>query len=202
MHEDLGTASWIKFNNKPHYHGLPRYHLGTIHGGLTHECRQGPSNTPDFCTGILNVRATPNKKIESTLEDISRVLNQMREEDPGFKYEISIFREMKGFEAAEDSVAVECTRQAHIDVLGHQPNVGPIQPYMFMASDSGHMQAVGMNDGALIGPGNFTSSVVDEHVEVDKLIAAAKIYAAAVLRICDYVGSGLEAPRERAVATQ
>jgi len=70
-----------------------------------------------------------------------------------------------------------------------------------MASDSGHMQAVGMNDGALIGPGNFTSSVVDEHVEVDKLVAASKIFAAAALRICDYAGSELDT-RERAAAVQ
>ncbi len=201
MHEELGTVGWIKFDNKPHYHGLPRYHLGTVHGGLTRECREGPSNTPDFCTGILNVRATPNKKIESTMEDISRVLDQMREKDPGFKYEISIFREMKGFEAVEGSVAVDAARAAYVEVMGKEPNVGPIQPYMFMASDSGHMQAVGMNDGALIGPGNFTSSVVDEHVEVDKLVAAARIFAAAALRICDYAGSELET-RARAEATQ
>ncbi|HEV8255484.1 MAG TPA: M20/M25/M40 family metallo-hydrolase [Casimicrobiaceae bacterium] len=189
MHEDLGTAAWIKFTDKPQYDGLPRYHLGTIRGGLTRECREGPSNTPDFCSGILNVRATPNKKIESTMEDISRVLDEMREKDPGFKYEISIFRDMKGFEAKEGSVAVDAASRAYTDVMGEKPNVGPIQPYMFMASDSGHMQAVGMNDGALIGPGAFTSSVVDEHVEVTKLVAAAKIFAAAALRVCDYVES-------------
>jgi acetylornithine deacetylase/succinyl-diaminopimelate desuccinylase-like protein len=58
---------------------------------------------------------------------------------------------------------------------------------MFMSSDSGHMQAAGMNDGALIGPGSFTSSVVDEHVEVSKLVASAKIYAATALKVCGYV---------------
>ena len=76
--------------------------------------------------------------------------------------------------------------------MGEKANVGPIQPYMFMASDSGHMQAAGMNDGALIGPGAFTSSVVDEHVEVTKLVAAAKIFAAAALRICEYAESGVD----------
>lgn len=189
MHEALGSVSWIKFTDKPQYAGLPRYHLGTIHGGLTREFREGPSNTPDFCSGILNVRATPNKKIESTMEDISRVLDEMRTKEPGFQYEISIMRDMKGFEAMDGSVAVDAASKAYAEVMGHAPNVGPIQPYMFMASDSGHMQAVGMNDGALIGPGAFTSSVVDEHVEVPKLVAAAKIFAAAALRICGYVES-------------
>ncbi|MGH9140639.1 MAG: M20 family metallopeptidase [Vicinamibacterales bacterium] len=200
MHEDLGEVSWIKFNDKPQYDGLPRYHLGTIRGGLTRDCKEGPSNTPDFCTGILNVRATPNKKIESTMEDISRVLDEMRKDDPGFKYEISIFREMKGFEAVEGSVAVEAASRAYTDVMGEKANVGPIQPYMFMASDSGHMQAVGMNDGALIGPGAFTSSVVDEHVEVDKLVAAAKIFAAAALRVCEVAESGADSPARVAAA--
>jgi acetylornithine deacetylase/succinyl-diaminopimelate desuccinylase-like protein len=58
---------------------------------------------------------------------------------------------------------------------------------MFMASDSGHMQAAGIIDGALIGPGRFTSSVADEHVEISKLVDAAKIFAASALRICGYV---------------
>ena len=40
------------------------------------------------------------------------------------------------------------------------------------------------SDGVLLGPGRFTSSVPDEHVEVDKLIAAAKMYAVAALEIC------------------
>jgi acetylornithine deacetylase len=187
MHEALGSASWIKFTDKPQYHGLPRYHLGTIRGGLTREFREGPSNTPDFCSGILNVRATPNKPIESTLEDIRRVLEEMKAKDPGFGFELSIMRDMKGFEAKEGSVAVDAASRAYTDVMGRKANVGPIQPYMFMASDSGHMQAAGMNDGALIGPGPFTSSVADEYVEVDKLVAASKIFAAAALRVCEYV---------------
>jgi acetylornithine deacetylase/succinyl-diaminopimelate desuccinylase-like protein len=62
--------------------------------------------------------------------------------------------------------------------------MGSVQPYMFMGSDSGNMQLAGMKDGVLIGPGNFTSSVADEHVEVAKIIAAAKIYAASVLKLC------------------
>jgi acetylornithine deacetylase len=189
MHEDLGSASWIKFTDKPQYHGLPRYHLGTIRGGLTRDFREGPSNTPDFCSGILNVRATPNKKIESTMEDIGRVLEGMRLQDPGFKYEISIMRDMKGFEAKDGSIAVDAASKAYAEVTGQKATVGPIQPYMFMASDSGHMQAVGMNDGALIGPGAFTSSVVDEHVEVEKLVVASKIFAAAALRVCEYAES-------------
>jgi acetylornithine deacetylase/succinyl-diaminopimelate desuccinylase-like protein len=55
-----------------------------------------------------------------------------------------------------------------------------------MTSDSGHMQSAGMADGVLIGPGNFTSSVPDEHVEVDKLVTAARIYAASALKVCEY----------------
>ena len=120
------------------------------------------------------------------MEDITRVLERMREKDPGFQFEISIMRDMKGFEAKEGSIAVDAASKAYADVMGQKANVGPIQPFMFMASDSGHMQAAGMNDGALIGPGAFTSSVVDEHVEVDKLVAAAKIFAAAALRVCEY----------------
>lgn len=186
VHTEIPPGRWIRFKDKPLYHGLPRYHIGTIRGGLTREFHEGPSNTPDFCTAVLNVRATPNKPIESTRRDIERVLRDMRRSDHGFAYEISVMRDMRGFEAPRRSLAVEAAAAAHRDILGRKPNLGAIQPYMFMASDSGHMQGAGMKDGVLIGPGKFTSSIPDEHVEVSKLIAAARIYAAAALRICGY----------------
>lgn len=184
MHQEIQPGGWLNYTDKPLYDGLPRYHLATIRGGLTKEFFEGPSNTPDYCSGILNVRATPNKRIESTRDDLIKVLEAMRREDPGFQFEVEIMRGMHGFEAPSGSAVTAAATQAFQEVVGGKPQVGGIQPYMFMASDSGHMQVAGMADGCLIGPGNFTSSVIDEHVEVDKLIAAAKIYAATALRIC------------------
>jgi acetylornithine deacetylase len=187
VHTKIPPRRWLRYQDKTLYHGLPRYHIGTIRGGLTREFHEGPSNTPDFCTAVLNVRATPNKPIDSTRRDIERVLSRMRREDNGFHYEVSVMRDMRGFEAPLRSVATQAVAAAYEDVLGKKPQVGAIQPYMFMASDSGHMQAAGMKDGVLVGPGRFTSSIPDEHVEVSKLIAAARIYAAAALRICGHV---------------
>jgi acetylornithine deacetylase len=187
MHTEIKPGGWMRFTENVHHHGLPRYHLGTIHAGLTREFREGPSNTPDFCSAIFNIRTPPSKSMRSTKDDIERLLEQMRSKEPGFQYEIDPIREMLGFQAPERSVAVESASRAYVDVCGHQPAVGAIQPYMFMASDSGHMQAAGMADGALIGPGRFTSSVADEYVEVSKLVTGAKIFAAAALRICGYV---------------
>jgi len=187
MHEEIKPGSWMRFTANAHHHGLPRYHLGTIKGGLTREFREGPSNTPDFCSAIFNVRATPNKKMSSTQDDIDRVLAEMRKKEPGFQYEITPIREMLGFEAPVESKVVDAAGKAYVDVCGAAPRIGAIQPYMFMASDSGHMQAAGISDGALIGPGRFTSSVADEYVEVSKIAAAAKIFAATALRICGYI---------------
>ena len=70
--------------------------------------------------------------------------------------------------------------------MGKKPRVGGIQPYKFMASDSGHMQVAGMKDGVMLGPGKLTSSIPDEYVEVGKIVDAAKIYAATALRICGH----------------
>ena len=184
MHTEVRDKGWFNFKDKPIYKGFPRYHLGTIRGGLTKEFHEGPSNTPDYCTGIVNVRATPNKPIESTKKDLVAVLKKMQADDPGFTFEVEIIRDMKGFEAPAKSVVVDAVTRAYKSVMGKSPNVGNIQPYMFMASDSGHMQAAGMEDGLLIGPGAFTSSVIDECVEVDKLIACAKIYAATAIDVC------------------
>lgn len=186
MHTEIPESSWLRYEDKPLYDGLPRYHLATIRGGLTKEFLEGPSNTPDFCSAIVNVRATPKKSIESTKADLERVLEQMREEDPEFQYAVEVIRDMRGFEGPLKSKAADATALAYQEVMGKKPNIGGIQPYMFMASDSGHMQAGGMEDGVLIGPGKFTSSIADEHVEVEKLIDSARIYIGAALNVCGY----------------
>ena len=186
VHRTIRPGRWLRFRAKPFHRGLPRYHLASIRGGLTREFLDGPSNTPDFCTAVFNVRVMPGKSIESTKADLERVLADMRRREPQFTYEVLITRDMPGFEAPPRSVAVQAITEAYCQVTGRPPRVGAIQPYMFMGSDSGHMQRAGMKDGVLLGPGPFASSVPDEHVEVDKLIAAARIYAATALRVCGH----------------
>jgi acetylornithine deacetylase len=187
MHKELPPGGWMQFPERNlHHNGLPRYHLGSIKGGLTKEFREGPSNTPDYCSCILNFRAQPTKTMVSMGRDLTRVLETMQEEEPGFQFEVIPMREMLGFESPPESLVVARVAESYLEVMGKKPTVGAIQPFMFMASDSGHMQAAGIADGALIGPGRFTSSVADEHVEVSKLIDAAKIFAASALNICGY----------------
>jgi len=136
---------------------------------------------------VLNVRATPDRPVASTQQDIEGVLAAMQREDPEFAYEVMAVRALPGFEAPEGSYLVDAVTRAYTDVCGRSPDVGPIPPFVLMGSDSGQMQSAGMAHGALIGPGKFSSSLADEYVEVDKIVAATKIYAATALRVCGYV---------------
>ncbi|PYM55830.1 MAG: hypothetical protein DMD79_22310, partial [Candidatus Rokuibacteriota bacterium] len=88
------------------------------------------------------------------------------------------------FEAPPEGVAVRALVSACDQVTGTAPPVGALEPYMFIASDAGIMQATGMRDGVLMGPGRFTSATADEYVEVEKLILAAKVYALMALDVC------------------
>jgi len=187
MHQALRAGGWIRFSDKPQYHGLPRYQLGTIRGGMTREFHESPNLTPDFCTAVLNVRATPDRPVESAQQDIEHVLAAMQREDPQFQYEVTTVRALPGFEAPEGSFLVNAVTRAYSDVCGRAPKVGPIPPFVLMGSDSGQMQGAGMAHGALIGPGKFSSSLADEYVDVDKIVSAAGIFAATALRTCGYV---------------
>jgi acetylornithine deacetylase/succinyl-diaminopimelate desuccinylase-like protein len=187
MHQALPAGGWIRFSDKPQYQGLPRYQLGTIRGGMTREMHESPNLTPDFCTAVLNVRATPDRPVASTQQDIEGVLAAMQRDDPEFSYEVTAVRALPGFEAPEGSFLVDAVTRAYVDVCGASPDVGPIPPFQLMGSDSGQMQSAGMLHGALIGPGKFSSSLADEYVEVEKIVAATRIYAATALRICGYV---------------
>jgi acetylornithine deacetylase len=187
MHQPLSAGGWIRFSDKPQYRGLPRYQLGTLRGGMTREFHESPNLTPDFCTAVLNVRATPDRPVESTRQDIEGVLAAMRREDPQFEYEVSAVRALPGFEAPVGSYLVDAVTRAYCDVCGREPSVGPLPPFVLMGSDSGQMQSAGMLHGALIGPGKFSSSLADEYVDVANIVSAARIYAATALRICGYV---------------
>jgi acetylornithine deacetylase len=185
VHARIPPGRWLSATPGHTFPGLPRYHVGAIKGGITRDLPEngGWSSTPDFCRAIVNVRAGRDKSIESTREDLERVLRAMQERDGDFDFEVTAIRDMPAFESAA-SITREAVAGAACRVTGRRPRVGPIAPYMFMTSDSGHMQNAGMTDGVLLGPGNFTSSVPDEHVQVDTLIAATGIYAVSAVRIC------------------
>ena len=187
MHKPLSAGGWIRFSDKPQYQGLPQYLMGTIRGGMTRELHESPNLTPDFCTAVFNVRATPDRAVESAHQDIERVLAAMQREDPQFQYEVTAERALPGFEAPAGSYLVEAVTRAYVEVCGHAPNVGPLPPFVLMGSDSGQLQTAGMSHGALIGPGKFSSSLADEYVEVSKIVAATRIFAATALRTCGYV---------------
>jgi len=184
MHEAMRPGGWMTFQPDPAYGGLPRYHLATIRGALTKDFLESWSSTPDYCTAVFNVRATPNQGVESTKADLERVLSEMQAAEGGWAYEVTVVRSMPAFEAPPEGVAVRALVSACDQVTGTAPPVGALEPYMFIASDAGIMQATGMRDGVLMGPGRFTSATADEYVEVEKLILAAKVYALMALDVC------------------
>jgi acetylornithine deacetylase/succinyl-diaminopimelate desuccinylase-like protein len=73
---------------------------------MTREMHESPNLTPDFCTAVLNVRATPDRPVTSAQEDIERVLASMQREDPQFAYEVSTVRALPGFEAPEVPISL------------------------------------------------------------------------------------------------
>ena len=186
MNEQIPAGGWLTFDADARYQGLPRYHLGSLRAGLGREFREAPSNTPDFCTAVLNVRAAPNHNVESTEQDIQSLLKDMQKTEPGFEFETTAETGKPAFESPPDSAAARAVVTAYAEVERTDPVVGGIQPYLYIGSDAGFMQAAGMRDGVVIGPGSLTASVADEHVEVEKLVAASKIYAAAALELCGF----------------
>ena len=184
MYRPIAPGAWMRGASKPLYAGLPRYQVSAIRGGLTRNLIESFALTPDFCEVVLNVRATPNKHMNETREDIEQVLAVMQREDAGWLYTVRTIRQMPGFEAPPGSRATEAAIAAYRAVIDDPPRVGGLQPFMFMSSDAGHMQVAGITDGVLIGPGRFTASTPDEHVEIEKMVAAARIYAATALTLC------------------
>ncbi|HLW58563.1 MAG TPA: M20/M25/M40 family metallo-hydrolase [bacterium] len=187
MHQKIPAGGWLEYEDRPQYRGLPIYHLGAIRGGLGRELLEVPANTPSFCTAVINVRVPPNQHFQTTLECFEKLLRDMQKGTPGFQFELSCSCGKPAFESPENSATVKALADAYREIMGAEPPLGPIEPYMFTGTDAGFMQEAGIRDGVVMGPGRFTSSLPDEYVEVDKLVCAAKIYAAAIIDLCGAV---------------
>jgi acetylornithine deacetylase len=79
---------------------MPSYttiNVGTIMGGTAKNIVSGQ------CKFQVEWRPLPGASAHSVLESITRIAEQLKDADPGFKSEIKVLRQQAGFETAEDS---------------------------------------------------------------------------------------------------
>jgi acetylornithine deacetylase/succinyl-diaminopimelate desuccinylase-like protein len=142
---------------------------GRIYGGLA---PGGPSMIPDECVIRVDCRPQPGVTIEQVRAEIDRCLERASVADPRFRAEVVLADVKSGYLADHDDEVVRLMRQAVYEVRGEEPT--------FVAENwLGDTASFGEKVPTVIfGPGGPPVYAADEHLTLEEIHEATKVYAA------------------------
>jgi acetylornithine deacetylase/succinyl-diaminopimelate desuccinylase-like protein len=142
---------------------------GRIYGGLP---PGGPSMIPDECVIRVDCRPQPGVTIEEVRAEIDRCLERAAEADPRFRADVVLADVKPGYLAAPEDDVVQLMRAAVRDVRGAEP---PLVVENWLGDTASFGEKV---PTVIFGPGGPPVYCPDEHLTVDDIHEATKVYAA------------------------
>jgi acetylornithine deacetylase len=142
---------------------------GRIYGGLP---PGGPSMIPDECVIRVDCRPQPGVTIEEVRAEIDRCLGEAAKADPRFRAEVVLADVKQGYLAAPEDEVVRLMRNAVRDVRGEEP---PLVVENWLGDTASFGEKV---PTVIFGPGGPPVYCPDEHLTVDDIHEATRVYAA------------------------
>jgi acetylornithine deacetylase len=142
---------------------------GRIYGGLA---PGGPSMIPDECVIRVDCRPQPGVTIEQVREEIDRCLERAKEVDPRFRAEVVLADVKQGYLVDPEDEVVRLLRTAVREVRGTEPAMRVENWLGDTASFGDRIPTV------IFGPGGPPVYCPDEHLTVEEIHEATKVYAA------------------------
>ena len=134
-----------------------------------------PPRSPHTAAVMLDRRMLPGESVDAVRGEFQRVVDGITAARPGLAGEVVYVRGTYPFAVRDDAPTVTLLQRAAQAALGRAlPTT-----YIPFSSNAGY--AIGeMNiDGAAFGPGRIADVNETEHVEIDRVVEAAAVYAAA-----------------------
>ena len=156
--------------------------LAAIHGGLPEEIDGLPSpNVPHRCRLMLDRRFPIEEDLASVKGEIVAILDDLTRTRPGFRYKVTDVMEVLPTLTPEDAEVVKAVTDSVTRVLGKDPEV-IVSPGTY---DQKHIHRIGhLQECIAYGPGILDlAHQPDEYVEIDHLVASAKVMAASALKL-------------------
>jgi acetylornithine deacetylase/succinyl-diaminopimelate desuccinylase-like protein len=149
---------------------------GRIYGGLP---PGGPSMIPDECVIRVDCRPQPGVSIEQVREEIDRCLGRAMEADPRFRARVELADVKSGYLAGPDDEVVRLMRTAVREVRGREPELR-VENWLGDTASFGELVPT-----VIFGPGGSPVYCPDEHLTVEEIHEATKVYATfAALALC------------------
>lgn len=187
------------YEPRPDLPDVPTIHVGAVIGGRGENyALNAPNYVSDYCTILCDVRFLPGQTIESVRQDIINAIEEVRKTDPEIDYEVQVpvplrfgtglTKGHEPFEIPVDAPIVQTVVKNRTEVMGEPPElVGVHIPGSYSGDDTSHMWAYGI-PCVLFGPGHpngINSAFADEFMDIDEMVAHAKILAMCALDICN-----------------
>lgn len=141
---------------------------GRIYGGLA---PGGPSMIPDECVIRVDCRPQPGVSIEDVRAEIDRCLARAAERDPRFRAKVELADVKAGYVANRDEPVVTLLQEAVRTVRGSEP---VLRAENWLGDTASFGQKV---PTVLFGPGGEPVYCPDEHLSIDDIVEATKVYA-------------------------
>jgi len=142
---------------------------GRIYGGLA---PGGPSMIPDECVIRVDARPQPGVSIEQVRAEIDRCLERAKEADPRFRAEVALADVKSGYLADPEDEVVRLMRTAVREVRGVEPTLR-VENWLGDTASFGEKVPT-----VIFGPGGPPVYCPDEHLTVEEIHEATKVYAA------------------------
>lgn len=137
---------------------------------------------PDSCEIILDRRYFPNETRESLEKELRTLIQRLKRDHPDLEAEIELYKDSRPYLCEPEEEIVHVLERARQAVLGTPSELGAWR----FGVDIFAVEDAGIPCGGL-GPGKeIYAHTPQDHVAIDDLVAAAKIYAAAALDVCRY----------------
>ncbi|MEM9625409.1 MAG: acetylornithine deacetylase/succinyl-diaminopimelate desuccinylase family protein [Pseudomonadota bacterium] len=156
--------------------------LAAIHGGLPEQMDGLPSpNVPDRCKLLLDRRFPIEEDLDEVKREVIAILDDLTRIRPGFRYSIKDVMEVMPTLTPDDADVVKAVTESITRVLGKHPEL-IVSPGTY---DQKHVHRIGhLKECIAYGPGILDlAHQPDEYVEIDHLIASAKVMASSALRL-------------------
>jgi len=150
----------------------PTHNLGQIAGGAA------PNIVPAKASAVLDIRFLPGQSCDDMLDHLQRILDETVEALPGARYEKKLIMTLPPAQTPADNRLVTLIQGAVRDSVGREAKTvgigGTTVAKSFMLRG---VPAVGFGAGS-----DHVGHMADEYIEVDELVAFAKVMALVAVR--------------------
>ena len=142
-----------------------------IHGGHME------SMVPDSCEAVIDLRLLPGQEPAQLLEELEAMAAQVCRERPGLRFDLVPFVNIPAVAISPDLPIVQALAHWTEVLTGQRPRIAGAGP----ANEGYLLIQAGIPTICGFGPPGGNAHAADEYVEVEGLLTAGKVYAAALL---------------------